>query len=51
MITTFNPGDMIKFANHISNLILEGKKQTDPNGKYRITRAEFVQWKDSQVKH
>lgn len=51
MITTFNPGDMINFANHISNLILTGKKKTSPDGKHRVTRAEFIEWKDSQVKH
>jgi len=51
MVTYYNKTDMIGFANHISQLIKDGKKQPEPNGNLRVTHAEFEAWKDSHTKH
>ncbi len=47
MVTYYNEGDMTKFATHISNLILDGKKKVDPDGRYKIYHADFHNWKET----
>lgn len=47
MVTYYNEGDMTKFANYYANQIKEGIKKPQPDGTYKVSHADFLNWKDS----
>lgn len=49
MVITYNPKDMTGFANHMMEQIRLGLKKPQPDGKYHVSEADFINWRNEKL--